>query len=405
MSIPQQTNFLPMKIVEELTKKLDISPSMHKDAVEKYLAVAKYLGESTNFLLQDAEIYPQGSIRLKTVVRPTGKEEFDIDLVIHLPNVTKEHNANDILKLIGDRLLDEKSIYKDKVTPLKRGWRINYETAFHLDITPAIDNAFVEAEEFHYTDTAELVPDKELKLWKDSNPRGLEKWFSEIAEKMPIFVIRSVMSYDSEALITEAGLQSYTIEDIPDDNEYKGLLRRIVQLLKKHRDYYFSKRTTINADFKPISIVITTLATKSYRKIIEERIEYSCPFEMMKDVVKNMHNFIKIEDEYKIVNPTNENENFAEKWNKDTKYVDAFAIWQRAAYDELVELQQQIGLPQIASIIEKSYGKDSADLTIRALAETVNKDRKDNILAPGIISSTAATSNVKANHFFGKQNV
>lgn len=401
MSVPQKTNSLPMKIVEELTKNLDISDSMFKDAESKYLAVAKYLGESNNPLLQDAIIYPQGSINLRTVVKPIGKEEFDIDLVIHLPNVTKEHNSNNILKLIGDRLQDEKSIYKDKVTPLKRGWRINYATAFHLDITPAIDNAFVDAEEFHYTDTAELVADKELKLWKDSNPRGFAKWFSEIATKMPIFVIRTIKSFDSCVNLNTI-MESYTIEDIPDNNEYKGLLRRAVQLLKKHRDYYFDKRNTIDSDFKPISIVITTLATKSYKMIIEEGREYSCPFEMLKDIVGNMHNFIKIGNEYKIVNPTNENENFAEKWNKDIKYAQAFAIWQQAVYDELVELQQQMGLDKIGLVLEKSYGKDSAESTIRTLTETVNKDREHNILTPTIITSTATTSTVKANNFFGK---
>ena len=401
MSIPQKTNSLPMKIVEELTKNLDISDSMFKDAESKYLAVAKYLGESTNLLLQDAIIYPQGSINLRTVVKPIGKEEFDIDLVIHLPNVTKEHNSNNILKLIGDRLQDEKSIYKDKVTALKRGWRINYATAFHLDITPAIDNAFVDAEEIHYTDTAELVPDKELKLWKDSNPRGFAKWFSEIASKMPIFVFRTIKSFDS-SITLNATLESYTIEDIPDNNEYKGLLRRAVQLLKKHRDYYFDKRNTINADFKPISIVITTLATKSYKMIIEEGREYSCPFEMLKDIVGNMHNFIKVGDEYKIENPTNKKENFAEKWNKNNKYVEAFAIWQQAAYDELVELQQQMGLDKVGLVLEKSYGKDSAESIIRALTETVNKDREHNILTTSIITSTATTSTVKANTFFGQ---
>ncbi len=400
---PQKINSLPMKIVEELTKNLDISDSMFSDAESKYLAVAKYLGQSDNPLLQDAFIYPQGSINLRTVVKPIGKDEFDIDLVLNLPNVTNEHNPNTILKLIGDRLKDTMSIYKEKVSELNRGWRVNYAGNFHLDITPSIDNPFVDAEELHYTDTSELVPDKSLKSWKDSNPRGFEKWFSEIAEQMPIFVVRNLRVLDSEMLtLEEAGLASYTIKDIPDHNEYKGLLRKTIQLLKRHRDYYFNERSNSYNDFKPISIVITTLATKSYRKIIDDGIEYSCPFDMLKDIVGNMHNFIKIGDEYKIVNPTNENENFAEKWNKDIKYVEAFATWQKAAYDELIELQKQIGLDKISLILEKSYGKDSAVSTIRALAEKVNKDRENNILTTTIITSTATTSTVKANNFFGK---
>ncbi|MDX9798479.1 MAG: nucleotidyltransferase [Bacteroidales bacterium] len=389
-----------MKIVEELTKKLDISDSMFNDAVTKYNAVAKYLAESTNILLQGATIYPQGSINLRTVVKPYGKDEFDIDLVIHLPNVDSSYNSNLIHKLIGDRLHEESSIYKDKVSELKRGWRINYASAFHLDITPAIPNPFVHAEEFHYTDTAELVPDKKLKEWKDSNPRGFAKWFSEIAMKMPIFVIRKVKAFDMN-VSAESIMESYTIEDIPDNNEYKGLLRRTVQLLKKHRDHYFNNRDMEYGDYRPISIVITTLAAKSYRRIIEENREYSCPFEMMKDIVSLMSTFIKQDERFRVINPTNENENFAEKWNDDIKYVKAFAIWQQAAYNELAELQKQSGLDTIAKILEKSYGKDSAQNVIESFNKEVNHGRDIGLIASSIMTATPSTSSVKENKFFG----
>ncbi len=399
---PQKINSLPMKIVEELTKNLDISDSMFSDAESKYLAVAKYLGQSDNPLLQDAFIYPQGSINLRTVVKPIGKDEFDIDLVLNLPNVTNEHNPNTILKLIGDRLKDTMSIYKEKVSELNRGWRVNYAGNFHLDITPSIDNPFVDAEELHYTDTSELVPDKSLKSWKDSNPRGFEKWFSEIAEQMPIFVVRNLRVLDSEMLtLEEAGLASYTIKDIPDHNEYKGLLRKTIQLLKRHRDYYFNERSNSYNDFKPISIVITTLATKSYRKIIDDGIEYSCPFDMLKDIVGNMHKFIKVNDEYKIVNPTNENENFAEKWNKDDNYIKAFEDWREVVYYDLTQLQKQIGLHNTVKVIEESFGKIYTQNVIDSFTIEVNNSREIGKIASTIITSTPLTSSIKENKFFG----
>lgn len=402
MSLPPKINSLPMKIVEELTKNLDISDSKFHDAESKYLAVAKYLGESNNPLLQDAFIYAQGSINLRTVVKPIGKDEFDIDLVLNLPKVNNQDNPNDILKLIGDRLKDEASIYKDKVTSLKRGWRINYSGNFHLDITPSINNPFVEAEEYHYTDTSELVPDKELKSWKHSNPRGFEKWFSEIAEQMPIFVVRNLRVLDSKMLtLEEAGLASYTIKDIPDHNEYKGLLRKTIQLLKRHRDYYFNKRNNFYNDFKPISIVITTLATKSYRMIIEEGREYSCPFDMLKDIVSNMNNFIKTGIEYKIVNPTNENENFAEKWNNDVRYKKAFIDWKEVVQNDLIKLQEQIGLHNIYQKVEDSFGKKYAQNVIDSFNKEINEEREKGRIASTILSSNSSTSTVKKNNFFG----
>lgn len=399
MSISQTNTSLPMKIVEELTKGLDISDSMFKEAEKKYYAVAKYLGKSTNPLLQGADIYLQGSMKLRTVVKPHKKDEFDIDLVILLPNVSSSHNSDMIHKLIGDRLKEDKSPYKDICEPKNRCWTINYKTKFHLDITPSINNAFVEAEEFDYTNTAELVPDKKLKEWKDSNPRGFVEWFSEIAKKMPIFVIRKLKAFDMNVSM-ESILENYTIEDIPDNNEYKGLLRRTVQLLKKHRDHYFNYRDTNYSKHKPISILITTLVAKSYRKIIEENREYSCPFEMMKDTVKLMSTFIKHDNQYKVLNPTNDNENFAEKWNDDIRYVKAFAIWQEAAYNELVELQKT-KLHEMGSILEKSYGKDTSNNVLKSLSEKVNEDRVNNILTTGIIASTSTTNSVQANNFYG----
>lgn len=400
MSTHKNTNSLPMKVVEELTKKLDIPDNIYNEATEKYIEVANFLGESENPLLQDVEIYPQGSIRLKTVVRPNGVEEFDIDLVIHLPNASKEHSSEYIYNIIGDRLKEEESPYKNICEPKNRCWTLNFKSQFHMDITPAIANPFVSAEEFEYTDTAELVPDKKLSKWKDSNPRGFAQWFDDISQKMPIFVIRKAKGFDTQ-ISAESIMESFTIEDIPDNNEYKGLLRRSVQLLKKNRDYYFSERKPDYSDFKPISIVITTLAAKSYRRIIDERIEYSCPFEMMKDIVKGMGSFIKVENQYKVVNPTNENENFAEKWNTNNKYADAFILWQKAAYEELEELQQHNGLHEVGNILEKSYGKNCAMDTIKELTNQVNIGRENNILTAGIITSTTATSSAKANTFFG----
>lgn len=395
-----QTNALPMKIVEELTRGLDISDSMFKEAEKKYYAVAKYLGESTNALLQGADIYLQGSMKLRTVVKPHKKDEFDIDLVILLPNVNSSHNSDMIHKLIGDRLKEDKSPYKDICESKNRCWTINYKTRFHLDITPAINNAFVEAEVFHYTDTAELVPDKKLKEWKDSNPKGLAKWFSDIAKLMPIFVLKRFVSFDS-ALSVKAINESYTVEDIPDNNEYKGLLRRTIQLLKKHRDYYFLERKEAPEEYKPISILITTLATKSYEKIVLDRVEYSCPFEMMKDIVGQMHLFIKKENGFKVANPTNENENFAEKWNDDIEYAKAFAQWQKAVFKELDELQKQSGIDTIGRVLEKSYGKDSSNRVIESFNKEVKDGRDIGKIATGILTASEATATVKENKFFG----
>ena len=48
------------------------------------------------------------------------------------------------------------------------------------------------------------------------------------------------------------------IEPFPAQSNIKGILRRIVQLLKRHRDIAFAD---VKEDIAPISIIITTLAS------------------------------------------------------------------------------------------------------------------------------------------------
>ena len=54
----------------KLISQLDISPTMHKNAVEKYKALASFL-EGCGI---EADIYPQGSFAFGTVVRPSCKD-------------------------------------------------------------------------------------------------------------------------------------------------------------------------------------------------------------------------------------------------------------------------------------------------------------------------------------------
>jgi hypothetical protein len=385
---------LPQKIVKELTKTLEISESMYKDAEKKYNAIGNWLGESSDPLLYEAHIYPQGSVRLGTVVKPIGQDEFDIDLVIHLPNATKEIDSNIIHKAIGDRL-KEHDTYKKMVSPLKRGWRINYKSSFHLDITPAVENSFPLAHFQEYTTTAEYVPDIKLQDWKDSNPRGYANWFDDMDKLIPNFVQLGLEER------TNLIAKDHKIDNLPNYDEYKGILKRVVQLLKRHRDVYFNERDTQLAEFKPISIVLTTLAAESYGAIVASKKEYICPYSLMVDIIKNMSHFIEDNGSYNVVNPTNIKENFAEKWNTDSNYALAFSKWQSSAYLEVKKLQEVQGLDSVYNTLEESYGKTYAIKVRDALNTEVNDQRNKGLLASGILSGTEVVASVNDNRFFG----
>src|SRR6185312_17164056 len=114
--------------------------------------------------LDQVQIYPQGSIALGTTVRPLATAEFDVDLVCHLPSIKSVSDAQSIKTLVGDRL-KEHGTYKERLEEKQRCWRIHYANQFHLDITPSIPNSGCHR-------GGELVPDKVLKEWKPTNPKG-----------------------------------------------------------------------------------------------------------------------------------------------------------------------------------------------------------------------------------------
>ena len=89
--------------LEKIAISLDITPTMYQYAVDRYNGMASFLqGKGVS-----AEIYPQGSFRTGTVVRPMkdGREaDYDIDLVCELA-LRKEATAPCFVKnIVGDLL-------------------------------------------------------------------------------------------------------------------------------------------------------------------------------------------------------------------------------------------------------------------------------------------------------------
>lgn len=384
---------LHWKILVELTEQFKLPDSKYESAVERYENVAKWLNDSEDPIFKDATIYVQGSVKLGTTVKPYKKSEYDIDLIVHLPNVNETYESTDIHKSIGDRLRVK---YKDKVSGLKRGWRIDYQDDFHLDITPAIPdkqcNLLCPINREH----AEFVPDKNLSEWKASNPKGYYKWFHEIDKLHPIF--------ESNAIV--AGLESRSIEKVPDQHEFKGVLKRTVQILKRHRDIYFNEFAPHNKDYAPISIIITTLAAHAYEDLLKKNVEYTS-VSLLKAIIKNMGNYINQysdnnhASEYHIDNPTNKKENFAEKWNDDSRYALNFAKWSKVVYEDIESILSTEGVDKIGKEINTYFGASYGNKVIKSINESVNKDRANGVI-PGVFALGASESAAMTkNTFYG----
>ena len=311
---------------------LDITREQYEDAVLKYKDVGEHLGADDSPLRSAYPvIYPQGSFRLGTMVKPyVDSDEFDIDLVCHL-NLKKESVTQAELKeRVGNRLKSREDL-KRILRPMRRCWLLNYPGQFHMDVLPAIPNR-------DRLPNGILLTDTELRNWQHSSPKDYADWFKErqeviLFEKMAAFAERYQMS----------------IEDVPEfDRELKTPLQRVVQLLKRHRDIYFAS----NPSNRAVSMIITTLAAKAYGNQADLYDALDAITDGMTDYIEHREN-----GEWWVENPVNEDENFADKWNYYPERREAFFHWLKVVRQDVAEAFIQESLGKSASVLSPAFGE------------------------------------------------
>jgi hypothetical protein len=74
-------------ILERLCQTLELTDAQYALAKKRYEGVGEWLANAEDPLLRSLSIYLQGSTALGTTVKPIGRNEHDVDLVAHNPNL------------------------------------------------------------------------------------------------------------------------------------------------------------------------------------------------------------------------------------------------------------------------------------------------------------------------------
>lgn len=372
-----------LDILDLLCQDLELTPTQFSDAESKYGSVGKWLGDSLSLLYTYSPlIIPQGSMRHGTTVKPWGELEFDIDLVC-IFQLIPSMDPREIKRLIWDRL-GEHEYYRKIREDKNRCVRLNYAGQFHMDVMPCIPDRSKGGE-------AVLVPDKELQKLKASNPKGFALWFDEIC------TIEVLYTSGLKTFLANREQARTEIEPLPDhDTFYKEALRRGVQLVKSHRDHFFVDSEK-NA---PISIILTTLMGHSYRSAARSAL-YDSPLDLLETVVGKLDDYIlktrRIDGsyDYRINNPTNADENFAERWCENNSLYWHFREWQDAALEFIRGVRERYsgGLDRFGTFLEDNVGKSLANTAIRSFSakrREATKARASFVHTPSGLITTGA---------------
>lgn len=354
ISTPSYLNDLLVRIAVSL----QLTPTQYLDAVRHYEAVAKWLSAPDSLLARFAPgIFPQGSLRIGTTVRPIGRDEYDLDLVCELLAMLGFHDPVWVLDLV-ERRLRMHGTYGPMVERMNRCVRLNFAGQFHLDILPARPDAALGG-------TYLLVPDRHLEDWKPSNPKGYASWFDR-------------QSTYRRMAMTKA------IEPLPrpEGAEDKTPLQLAVQLFKRWRDVRYD-----DPDLAPISIVLTTLAGTHY--LGEEH-----PLDALAGIVCRIDDAIPATGRLIVCNPAHPDEDLSERWDRNPAAYRAFVNGIRDLRAKLTSAPSLQGLPRLREFLEDLFGEDVATRALRDQARTIEGARARGSLT--LLGTSSGLSTVAA---------
>ena len=338
------------KKLEQIAQDIAIPESKYEDAKKEYEALGEWLADGNSNLKQyNPKIYPQGSFALGSAIKPQEGCEYDVDLICLFQKGLNTSNISqkELKRLVGERIKAHGTYSKllDPKEGSRRCWTLKYsdQSRFHMDILPAIPDEWAHFNEEKYRagaiNQAIFITDKKhkdyeniTKDWLKSNPQGYINWFYD--------QMRTKMMQNRKIMLGA----SESVKELP---SYKRgtTLQKAIQLLKYHRDINFGQD-----EDKPISIIITTLATKAYSG--EDNL-----FEALKNICANMQNYIEISKNnvYRVENPVNSEENFADKWQECPRKREIFFKWLKSLnllFEEL--LNENV---DISETIDRAYGR------------------------------------------------
>jgi len=358
---------------------LDISDADFLAAEARYHEVAGFLCGYWADARAAGAVYPQGSMRLGTVTRLFHRnDDYDLDLVCRR-DLLKESITQAGLKADVGHCLELFVKSEPEGSPElddegKRCWTLAYPGYdFHLGVLPALPDLQAEPNGILLTDT-------DLRNWQYSNPADYADWFHD--------TMRQEWLDKASRVAASNGMD---VADLPAWS-VKTALQRTVQALKRHREIYFAE----DLHNRTASIIITTLAAQAYAG-------EGGLYEVLADITAKMPALVQyVNGIYTVCNPVQENENFADRWQKHPERAERFFQWMEQARADVIDLGTDRGVGRILEKTAATLGRRAADGAEAAFGGGLRDSRRTGQLGmlPGAATLvTGAGLTVPDHHF------
>jgi hypothetical protein len=303
------------RILAEIAFSIQLPPSLHSKAVQRYESVSKHLEASVSFSGDIEYFYPQGSMAIDATISTRGTDdEYDIDVIAQLGGRFRNMAPLDVLLTLEGALTGYRGLEISRQT---RCVTLHYADNMHLDISPVVrDLGFPERQSriMHAKGPRPSVDDAKV----PTNAYAFVEWYKR---KTPDeTTVRDAFRRrweDAARMKAES-----EVDEVPEQTHFgvKSMATLALQLVKRYRNIrYDDPRRTGRM---PPSVMLAYYAARTSR-----------PGRKLADALLDMCNAIIADIAFAslrgrtlhVQNPEYDDDVFTDRWPEDVDQQNLYA--------------------------------------------------------------------------------
>lgn len=379
-------------LLAETAIRIELPPSQHRLAVERYEAIRKHIERDGSPLRDKVRIfYPQGSMAIRaTILSRKRADGFDIDIVAELilPHSTAPAAVLDILFAAING--PPGSQYHGMVERQTRCVTVYYSDGMHLDITPTLLLAELDprlSHLFHAKKEEPVSAHRQLRM----NSFAFCEWANG---KTPIDLTfeeayrRRALAFDARRERADADAKPVPAHSTKEGGKSAKIVA--LQLLKRNRNLRYEKRS----GRLPPSVMLAKLAAETTTPGASIAWALDAISAKVFDALEEADRAGVLVD---VRNPRCEDERFTDRWPEDRQAQRLYIEDLRLFRTQLANLMSaQFSLPQKRDLLVAMFGVGPAQSVIDEYVDTLGRavEMGKRYVAPSgrVIPATVAAS-------------
>lgn len=396
------------RLLAEIAFNIQLPPSLHQKAVDRYEAVRNHL-ESTSCVFRDQieYFYPQGSMSIDATISTKGTDdEYDLDIVAQLGGRFPDMEPLQILKELEAALKGYRGL---KVVRQTRCVTLYYKDGMHLDISPSVREKGTPDRQSHICHAKGLAAHLDDHM-VPMNAFGFGEWYRA---RTPVEQ-RVVDSFAKRwSRLDEANYRADAdVDDVPEPTDFvvKNTATLALQLHKRFRNVQYADH---DGRIVP-SVLLSYYAASAAR-----------PNTSLTDMVIRQASFMVSEIEnaalYKrlidVSNPCHDDDIFTDRWPENLGQQDGYAKKLKSLVAGLEQLKRgQMSPPQMMDWMREQFGSHVVTRAADTIADEIGHliqsssqhyTRKGKVIIPStaaaITGASKAFASGRDHTFFGEK--